>query len=101
SLRQEMVRLRRWPRLRRVNFAPDGRTYAPPGGRGTLAQPLPVSAEGFAGVDLHFPSGAPVAPDALVFVRVHALDVGRDVGAWRLTGGHLGKGWVRCWLPDV
>jgi hypothetical protein len=101
SLRQEMLRLRRWPRLMRVNFAPDGRTCAPPGGTGTLAQPLPVSAEGLAGVDLHFPPVGPVAPDALVLVRLHALDMGRDLGLWRLTAPHLGRGWVRCWLPEA
>jgi hypothetical protein len=101
ALRQEMIRLRRWPRLTRVNLAPDGRVYAPPGGRGGIAQPLPVSADGLAGIDLHFPPCGPVAPNAQVLVRLHAIDMGRDLGVWRLSARHLGKGWVRCWLPDV
>jgi hypothetical protein len=101
SLRNELSRLRRWPRLMRMNLAPDGRSYVPPGGRGTVVQPLPVSAEGFAGIDLHFPPGGRVADDAQIMVRVHALDAGRDLGAWRLRAQHFGKGWVRCRLPEV
>jgi hypothetical protein len=101
ALRQELTRLRRWPRLMRVNLAPDGRVYAPPRGKGAIVQPLPVSSEGLAGIDLHFPPGGPVAPAAQVWVRLHAVDMGRDLGVWRLAARHFGRGWVRCWLPET
>ena len=34
-------------------------------------------------------------------MQLHAVDSGRDLGAWLLRPQHLGKGWVRCWLPEV
>ena len=36
-----------------------------------------------------------------MLVRLHALDMGRDLGTWLLRAPHFGNGWVRCWLPEV
>jgi hypothetical protein len=101
SLQCEMKRLRQRPQLLTVSLPPNGHVYTPRGGCAILVQPLPISAEGMAGIDLHFPPHAPISADAQVVVRVHALDTGRDLGAWRLLAPQLGKGWVRCWLPEV
>jgi hypothetical protein len=101
ALQHEMHRLRLPPRLMTVSLPPNGQVYAPRDGQGVLVQPLPVSAEGLAGFDLHFPECRSINPAAQVIVRLHALDMGSDLGAWRLLSHHLGKGWVRCWLPEV
>jgi Family of unknown function (DUF6212) len=101
GLQGQILRLRQRPHLLTVSLPPNGRVFAPHEGHGALVQSLPVSAEGLAGVDLHFPACGPVADDAQVLVHLHARDIGRDLGAWRLLAQHLGKGWVRCWLPEV
>jgi hypothetical protein len=101
ALQNQMVRLRQRPQLMTLHLPPSGEVYAPPGGRGELVQSLQVSAEGMAGIDLHFPARGSIARDAQVMVRLHALDMSRDLGTWLLRARHLGKGWVRCWLPEV
>lgn len=101
SMQSQLFRVRQCPQLV-TSLPPNGPMLALAGKSGSLQQMLPASAEGLAGFDLHFPGRLDAgASDAQVYVRLHALDLGRQLGAWHLKAADLGRGWVRCWLPQA
>ncbi len=68
---------------------------------GAIVQPLPVSSEGLARIDLHLSGG--IAPadvsDGSLGIVLRSAEDGLVLGRWRARGGELLPGWFRCELP--
>lgn len=71
-------------------------THAPRADAGArVRQFLPISAEGFAGFDLHSPSTPNVGRGHLL-ITLASRDHDRSLGTWRVDYDALGRGWFRC-----
>lgn len=76
----------------------------PPGGAPQtsveLVQPLPVSAEGLVGIDLHFVvDQSDVRALGRLDVRLEAGENLRQLGRWHVPYHAAGRGWLRLALP--
>ncbi|MGG5811812.1 DUF6212 domain-containing protein [Falsiroseomonas sp. CW058] len=58
----------------------------------SLAQLLPVASRGVSAIGLHL-AETPLTPDALVAIRLHSLEDGRERAAWRVPAADLRPGW--------
>ncbi|HVP11546.1 MAG TPA: DUF6212 domain-containing protein [Phycisphaerae bacterium] len=82
-----------------IHFMPPGNeSFRPRGGENTtLRQPLPVPAEGVAGVELYSsqPAGQGVGQGHLA-VLLRARDSDAVLTSWLVSYSDLGAGWFRC-----
>lgn len=62
-----------------------------------IVQPLAVSAEGLAGVDLHLARGAADGPGMLL-VSLYSREEDATLAAWRIDAADLHPGWLSCRL---
>jgi hypothetical protein len=73
-------------------------TFRPTGAESPrLRQKLPISAEGFAGMDLCSPETADRKPgEGHLAISLHARDSDTVLASWHVAYSTLGRGWFRC-----
>lgn len=95
--------------LARMSLAPCSLSYTfpsssevfHPGSEGeTVRQPLPVRAEGLAGIDLYLARSANRPnPHEHFIVTLKAREASEPLGTWMIAGARLNGGWTRCAFP--
>lgn len=82
---------------------PSGNIAAPDDSSDTnLIQPLPISAEGLAAIDLFVPTWPPKGSgEGHLLISLVSRDAGRTVRVWRIPYARLAGGWFRCNFPTA